>query len=61
MTSTQMIRQNDIKRKIKEVHDDTTYSEKGLNDCRNCQNMSCRVENYEKPVEGCLGYIHHTK
>jgi len=28
-------------------------------DCRTCQNMSCRVEQYEKPVEGCLGYINH--
>ena len=30
-------------------------------DCRTCQNMSCRVEHQEKPVEGCLGYIHHDK
>lgn len=28
-------------------------------DCRTCQNMSCRVENSEKPVKDCLGYIHH--
>ena len=28
-------------------------------DCRTCQNMSCRVEHQEKPVEGCLGYIYH--
>ena len=28
-------------------------------DCRTCQNMSCTVEHYEKPVEGCLGYINH--
>ena len=28
-------------------------------DCRTCQNMSCRVENSEKPVEDCLGYINH--
>lgn len=28
-------------------------------DCRTCQNMSCRVENSEKPIEDCLGYIHH--
>lgn len=27
--------------------------------CRTCQNMSCRVESSEKPVEDCLGYIHH--
>lgn len=28
-------------------------------DCRSCQNMSCRVETNEKPVENCLGYIYH--
>ena len=28
-------------------------------DCRTCQNMSCRVEQNEKPVDGCLGYINH--
>lgn len=28
-------------------------------DCRTCKNMSCRVEQHEKPVEGCLGYINH--
>ena len=28
-------------------------------DCRTCQNMSCRVESNEKPVEDCLGYINH--
>ena len=28
-------------------------------DCRTCGNMSCRVEQHEKPVEGCLGYINH--
>ena len=30
-----------------------------LKDCRTCQNMSCRVEIDEKPIEDCLGYIHH--
>lgn len=30
-----------------------------LKDCRTCQNMSCRVEIYDKPVEDCLGYINH--
>lgn len=30
-----------------------------IRDCKSCQNMSCRVETYEKPVENCLGYIHH--
>lgn len=30
-------------------------------DCRTCQNMSCRVEQNEKPVAGCLGYINHKK
>lgn len=30
-----------------------------IKDCRTCQNMSCTVEHYEKPVEGCLGYINH--
>ena len=30
-------------------------------DCRTCQNMSCRVENSEKPIEDCLGYINHEK
>lgn len=25
----------------------------------NFQNMSCRVEIDEKPIEGCLGYIYH--
>ena len=28
-------------------------------DCRTCQNMSCRVEIDEKPIENCIGYIHH--
>lgn len=28
-------------------------------DCHSCQNMSCRVESYEKPVNNCMGYIHH--
>ncbi len=28
-------------------------------DCRTCQNMSCRVESNEKPVDNCLGCIHH--
>lgn len=28
-------------------------------DCRSCQNMSCRVESYEKTVNNCIGYIHH--
>lgn len=28
-------------------------------DCRSCQNMSCRVESREKPVDNCVGYIHH--
>ena len=30
-------------------------------DCRTCQNMSCRVEQNEKPVAGCFGYINHNK
>lgn len=30
-------------------------------DCRNCQNMSCRVEQNEKPVSGCFGYINHNQ
>lgn len=28
-------------------------------DCRTCQNMSCRVEQYDKPIEYCIGYINH--
>ena len=28
-------------------------------DCRTCQNMSGRVEQNEKPVDDCLGYINH--
>lgn len=36
----------------KKLHEETK-------DCRSCQNMSCRVETKEKPVEDCLGYIHH--
>lgn len=32
-----------------------------IKDCRTCQNMSCRVENSEKPVEDCFGYINHEK
>ncbi len=28
-------------------------------DCRTCQNMSCRVEQYEKPVDRCIDYINH--
>lgn len=39
------------------------YEKKSKNsltkDCRSCQNMSCRVESYEKPVDNCVGYIHH--
>lgn len=30
-------------------------------DCRSCQNMSCRVESYEKPVDNCIGYMHHNE
>ena len=28
-------------------------------DCSSCQNMSCRVESYEKPADNCVGFIHH--
>lgn len=28
-------------------------------DCRTCGNMSCRVEQNEKPVDGCISYINH--
>lgn len=38
---------------ITNVDDETTK------DCRSCQNMSCRVECYEKPIDNCIGYIHH--
>ena len=38
---------------ITNVDDETTK------DCRSCQNMSCRVESCEKPVDNCVGYIHH--
>ena len=38
---------------ITKVDDETTK------DCRSCQNMSCRVESCEKPVDNCVGYIHH--
>lgn len=24
--------------------------------CNNCANMSCRVEQYEKPVSDCIGW-----
>lgn len=30
-----------------------------IKDCTTCQNMSCRVEQNEKPVAGCFGYINH--
>ena len=30
-------------------------------DCRTCQNMSCRVEQNEKPVAGCFGYINNNQ
>ena len=40
---------------------DSGIIESATKDCRTCQNMSCRVENHEKPVEGCLGYINHDK
>ena len=30
-------------------------------DCRSCQNMSCRVGSYEKPVDNCIGYMHHNE
>ena len=32
---------------------------KNYNDCRTCQNMSCMVEQVEKPVSNCFGYINH--
>lgn len=38
---------------ITNVDDETTK------DCRSCQNMSCRVESCEKPIDNCIGYIHH--
>lgn len=25
-------------------------------DCNNCANMSCRVEQYEKPISNCIGW-----
>jgi aerobic-type carbon monoxide dehydrogenase small subunit (CoxS/CutS family) len=28
-------------------------------DCRTCQNMSCRVEQHEKPIKNCIAYIYH--
>ena len=34
---------------------------KNYNDCRTCQNMSCRVEQVEKPVSNCFGYINHNE
>ena len=40
---------------------DSGIIESETKDCRTCQYMSCRVENHEKPVEGCLGYINHDK
>lgn len=30
-------------------------------DCRTCQNMRCRVEQNEKPVAGCFGYINNNQ
>lgn len=34
---------------------------KRVKDCRTCQNMSCRVETCEKPIENCNAYIYHEK
>ena len=27
-----------------------------IKSCNNCANMSCRVENYDKPVSDCFGW-----
>ena len=27
--------------------------------CNTCDNASCRVENYEKPIENCIGWLSH--
>lgn len=27
--------------------------------CSTCANTSCRVENYEKPIENCIGWLNH--
>lgn len=45
-----------VKKKINELQI-PTYD--FLKDCRSCQNMNCRVENCEKLVNNCIGYIHH--
>ncbi len=36
----------------------TNVDDEATKDCRSCQNMSCRVESYEKPVDNCIGYMH---
>lgn len=59
---------NKLGTEIKKVPDDKKPTQEqqqrldneiAAKDCRTCQNMSCRVEQYEKPVEDCIGYIHH--
>lgn len=27
--------------------------------CSTCTNVSCRVENYEKPIDNCIGWLNH--
>lgn len=51
-----------IKRKQFVIEDTSIDKSKNFakpKDCRTCQNMSCRVEMNEKPIEDCLGYIYH--
>lgn len=59
-----IISQNNLERERQRGNscfDTASYDAKILKDCRTCQNMSCRVESYEKPVEDCFGYIHNHK
>ena len=52
-----------LKKKIKESTklSITNVDDEATKDCRSCQNMSCRVESYEKPVDNCIGYMHHNE
>ena len=37
----------------------TNLVDETTKDCRSCQNMSCSIESFEKPIDNCIGYIHH--
>ena len=51
-----------VKKKLKnQLNYQLLIDDEATKDCRSCQNMSCRVESYEKPVDNCIGYMHHNE